>query len=224
MPALSHLSFSDWIEHAFSHEIRLHGNPWFFDLDADWWDPEPEEAVRYITRLFTDAPEALEWFSDDQIAQGFTYLMNTMASGDNGWFYSQTVPEQARWECVEAMQPLFRELFAPRCQPLLSHLSETEPVSLNGVVYMWFDVLPSFALPDDPAFDRLNLALVRTMGVILDLDSLACQESALHGLGHWHRFHAQAVERMIDQYLASGAAARGELLTYARAARCGCVQ
>lgn len=224
MPALTNLSFADWIEHAFSHEIRPHGNAWFFDPDPDWWDPDPAQAVAYVTRLFTEAPAALEWFSDDQIAQGLTYLMNTMASGDNGWFYSRTVPEQARRECIAAMQALFRDIFAPRCKPLLSNLSEAGASSLNGVAYMWFDVLPSFALPDDPAFERLNLDLVRTMEAILALDSAACQESALHGVGHWHRLQPQAVEQAIDRYLARGTAARPELSAYAAAARCGCVQ
>lgn len=224
MPALTNLSFPDWIEHAFGREVRLHGNPWFFDPDPDWWDPKPEEAVSYITRLLIDAPSALEWFSHDQIAQGFTYLMNTSASGDSGWFHAQTVPEDARRDCIMAMLPLFENLFAPLCKPILSSIDTAEASSLNTIVYMWFDVLPSFALRDDPAFDRLNLDLIHTMGGILQLDSVACQESALHGLGHWHSVQPEAVEAIVDEFLACGTSARPELLDYAAAARCGCVQ
>jgi hypothetical protein len=38
---------------------------------------------------------------------------------------------------------------------------------------------------------------------ILGLGSLACQESALHGLGHWQRQHATEVARIIDAFVLS---------------------
>jgi hypothetical protein len=92
MVRLGELSFEEWIEHAFSHEVRLQRNAWFFDPDADWWNPEPREAVAYLTRLFENPDEHLHWFSDAQIAQGFTYLVSTSASGDSGWLCSREVP------------------------------------------------------------------------------------------------------------------------------------
>ena len=69
----------------------------------------------------------------------------------------------------------------------------------------------------------LQLAALETMAEILQFDSIACQESALHGLGHWHRMFPQAVESAIDEYISLHPEARPELLTYARSARCGCV-
>ncbi|MEZ5351956.1 MAG: hypothetical protein R2762_04915 [Bryobacteraceae bacterium] len=61
---------------------------------------------------------------------------------------------------------------------------------------------------------------------ILSIAHEACQESALHGLGHWHHHHPAAVEAAVDEYLngQNGASAPPELRDYARAARCGCVQ
>jgi hypothetical protein len=41
-----------------------------------------------------------------------------------------------------------------------------------------------------------------TMATVLDLESLACTESALHGLGHWHRAYPERVEGLIDGFLA----------------------
>jgi hypothetical protein len=61
------LSFDDWIEHVFSHEVRFRRPQWFFDIDADWWNPEPE-AVAYLTRLFENPEEPLYWLTDAQIA------------------------------------------------------------------------------------------------------------------------------------------------------------
>src|SRR3954462_7361756 len=112
---LTNLSFQEWIEHAFSREVRIQQAAWYFDPNHDWWDPKPVEAVAYLTRLFEDPERSLCWFSDDQIAQGLTYLVGTSASGDNGWLSAIEVPVEARVRCVEAIGKLFVRLFAPRC-------------------------------------------------------------------------------------------------------------
>jgi hypothetical protein len=119
---LTNLSFEEWIEHAFSREVHIQQAAWYFDPNQDWWDPKPVEAVAYLTRLFEDPERTLCWFSDDQIAQGLTYLVGTSASGDNGWLSAMEVPVEARVRCVEAIGKLFDRLFAPRCTPHLSHL------------------------------------------------------------------------------------------------------
>ena len=62
-----------------------------------------------------------------------------------------------------------------------------------------------------------------TMEHILGLGSLACQESALHGLGHWQRQHASEVARIIDAFVLSHTELDPRLLAYANATRCGCI-
>lgn len=220
---LTDLSFDEWIEHAFSHEVRFKQAAWFFDPDCDWWDPKPAEAVAYLTRLFEESVAALRWFSDSQIAQGLTYLVSTSASGDNGWLYSTDVPVKDRVRCVEAVATLFGQLFVHRCTPHLSHLSEKEAGALNGVCYMWWDEFPCIALPGDPHLSLLHDSALRTMERILNLGSLACQESALHGLGHWQHTHASQVAVIIDGFLAARPELDPPVVIYARSARCGCV-
>jgi hypothetical protein len=220
---LTSLSFEEWIEHAFSHEVRIQQAAWHFDPDEDWWDPKPMEAVAYLTRLFEDREGSLHWFSDDQIAQGLTYLVGTSASGDNGWLSAIEVPVEARVRCVEAIGKLFDPLFAPRCTLHLSHLCEVAAGTLNCVCNMWWDEFPCIALPRDPNLRRLSGTALTTMEQILGLASLACQESALHGLGHWQGQHAGDVARIIDRFVASHAELDPRLLAYASAARCGCV-
>jgi hypothetical protein len=224
VPAVVDLSYEDWIEHAFSHEVRRHGNPWFFDDDPPWWHPTPAVAVAYLTRLFFSSEASLAFFSDAQIAQGLTYLVSTSASGDSGWLYSRTVPVAARLACVEAIHELFANLFAPRCAPALGHLSEPgAEAPLNIVCYMWWDEFPCLALPDDADHRSLHEAALSVMRRILHLDSIACQEAALHGLGHWARGHPSLVGSVVDEFLVAHPAARSQLITYARSARCGCV-
>ena len=56
----------------------------------------------------------MEGFADRQIVQGLTYLVNTMASGDRGWFCSTEVPVKERIRSVEAAVPFFERLFKQR--------------------------------------------------------------------------------------------------------------
>jgi hypothetical protein len=217
------LSFDEWIEHAFSHEVRFQRLAWFFDADHDWWDPQPVEAVAYLTRLFEQPLASLERFSDGQIAQGLTYLVSTSASGDRGWLCSNKVPVSHRVRCIEAIASLFNQLFDQRCTPHLSHLSETGAGALNTVCYMWWKEFPCIALPDDPHFDVLHDSALRTMERILHLASLPCPESALHGLGHWYRSYPIQTTAIIDRFLAARPDLDPRLMTYARSARCGCV-
>ena len=216
-------SFEEWIEHVFSHEVRLHGNAWFFDIDAPWIDPPHGDAVAYVTQLFRDPEGPLAAFSDAEIAQGLTYLISTSASGDRGWFYDRKIPAPARIDFLMSNASLFTKLFARRCEPKLGHLSEEGDQPLNQRCYMWWDDFPCVALDDDPDRDAISRATLEVMRTILALDSVACQESALHGLGHAARSSPREVERIIDSYLANAATRRPELVAYARAARGGCV-
>src|SRR5437588_12817163 len=92
----------------------------FLIMTANWWNPEPAIAVAYLTRLFERPEPALRWYSDNQIAQGLTYLVRTSARGDNGWLHSTDVPIADRVRCVEAVASLFKQLFVARCTPHLS--------------------------------------------------------------------------------------------------------
>ena len=220
---LTDLDYDDWLEHAFGHEVRLQQAAWFFDRDCDWWDPEPAVALAYLTRLFEDPEPSFRWYSDSQIAQGLTYLVNTSASGDNGWFSSTDVPIESRVRCVEAIALFFAQLFLPRCSPHLSHLSEADAGPLNGVCYMWWDDFPCLALAGDPNRPMMQEAALCTMARILVFQSPACQESALHGLGHWQRDHDRQVCAIIDGFLAANPDIDPRLIGYANAARHGCV-
>ena len=81
---------------------------------------------------------------------------------------------------------------------------------------------PRWALPGQMA-DAAVLALLRDN---LTMDSLACQESALHGLGHWSllvTYYQAQVRKIIDGYLA-GLPEGAALRAYARAAAVGLLQ
>jgi len=86
---------------------------------------------------------------------------------------------------------------------------------------MWWDEFPCIALAGDPDLPQLHNAALGTMETILGLESLACQESVLHGLGHWQSQYPTEVAAIIDRFLARQPNDR--IVNYANAARCGCV-
>jgi hypothetical protein len=220
---LTDLSYEDWIEHVFSHEVRKYQVAWYFDLDAPWWDGGPAISIAYLTRFFEDPEPALTYFADSQIAQGLHYLIDTGAGGTVLALTERTVPLSERLRCLSAIGTLFEQIFARRCTAKLSHLDETGASPLNGVCYMWWDIFPVGGPIDDPEAAAIDDTILSVMEGTLALPCPACQESALHGLGHWQRRHPERVATAVDRFLSRQGDLRPELAAYARVARSGCV-
>jgi hypothetical protein len=215
-------SFEVWVRHLFDHPAG--GPQWFADPDAPYWVGPADVTVAWVTRLFDDPLPPLEPYSDAQLGQGFWYLVSNGASDCMFALLDGSVPLDDRVRCLRATTTLFRRFFAARCAPRLSHLDEPGCGPLETTCYMWWDLLPISGAPGDPgrvAFDR---AALDVMADILAVDAVACQESALHGLGHWRSAYPDAVAAIVDRFLATQTGARPELLAYARSARAGCVQ
>ncbi|MBM3482726.1 MAG: hypothetical protein FJX66_05450 [Alphaproteobacteria bacterium] len=225
MAGLKNISFDAWVEHSFGHEVPLHGPAWHFDLDSVLWQGEPAETVAHITRLFEDPEPALAYFSDAQIAQGLDYIINNAAGDLLASIREPALPLEARLRCARSISTVYDRLFAPRCTPHLSHLNKGDMAvgPLNGVCYMWWDTVPGLATPDDPNHKAMDDAMLDVMRHALTLDSIACQESALHGLGHWAFHHKAAVAPIVDAYLKARPGLSPELIAYAKAAKSGCV-
>jgi len=216
------LAFDDWVRFLFDHPAP--GPEWYWEPDAPYWTGPADLTIEYVTRLFEAPVAALAPYTDAQLNRGFWYLLSNGLSDCMIALNDATVPVDARVRCVRSFVPVFRTFLTPRCTPHLSHLDEPGAAALNGACYMWWDILPFMATPDDASGRTLGAAALETMREILAIDAIACQESALHGLGHWQRRWPVEVVRIVDAFLARSATARPELLAYARAARSGCVQ
>jgi len=191
------------------------GNPGSSDLAT----------LDYITRTFEDPLRALAPFADGEIGAGLWSL----GSGGEGLHTvsDPKLPWDLRRRCIQTFVTLFRDLFQTRCTSTLSHLerpgADVPPSSqLNSACYMWWDFDCWVASRTPLAANPLDEAFLDSMQSILAIPHLACQESALHGLGHWHWAHPEAVEAAVDRYLAGSSPE--PLRRYALAARCGCVQ
>jgi hypothetical protein len=143
--------------------------------------------------------------------------------------YRKHFPEPATAELPqEVMGKRIRAWSAER-EPLERELKAVEasatpwdPYPLNSICYMWWDVLPVYGRPDEPEQQAFDETVLNVLERILGLESMACREGALHGLGHWRSYYPERVERTVDRFITS-ARPEGALLEYARQARGGCI-
>jgi hypothetical protein len=88
---------------------------------------------------------------------------------------------------------------------------------------MWWDSIPIAGHPDDPAREQMDETILWVMNATLQLDSIACRESVLHGLGHWHLHYPKQVEGIIQNFLQRNQVLPDNLRTYALSALKGCI-
>jgi hypothetical protein len=77
--------------------------------------------------------------------------------------------------------------------------------------------------PAIPILPMMQETALRTMSRILGFKSLACQESALHGFGHWQGKHDRQASAIIDGFLDANPTIDTRLISYANSAHRGCV-
>jgi len=213
------VSFEQWLDETFGRAVSGEWYPQFVPAD-DWPDPLSDHLlVGYLTRLFEHSGDALRYYSDRQIAAGLWEL----GPGDAHCVYNPELEIVARERLIGSVAAFFRDFFDRRCLPKLSHLDKEQTEPLNGICYMWWEVITWGWAKDDPDADRLRSKDLDVMKAVLRLPNPACRESALHGLGHMVRHSNRAIE-IIDRFLADFADLDPTLLDYARAARTGCIQ
>jgi hypothetical protein len=216
------LSLPNWIAHVFDHPVADQtGDRWYHSLDSaewddghDWYD-SPERSCERIASTFERSGELLANFSDEQLEQGLWYLVDNGNSDFMFALIDPAAPASVRLRALRSFLPLFEQVMAVRCSPHLSYMDETETNALNGICYMWWDVLPIHDRADQPEraeFDAEVLAVLRRQ---LAVPHDAVRESALHGLNHWRSGYRSQVREIVDQFLHHTPGIRRELGIYA---------
>jgi hypothetical protein len=219
----TNLTFEEWLIYVFDRPVDDSRLEWYWDSEADWWHGGNVQIIEFMTQAFENAEALFEPYSDAQLKQGLWFIASNGCSDYMFALLDPGVPWSARERCVRSIHNLFEACFAKRCTPHLSHLDEPGASRLNAVCYMWWDLLPIAAQSNDPDHAGLDREILGVMESTLRLDSVACQESALHGLGHWQHDYPQRVGELIDTFLQSQKNLREELRTYAKSAARGCV-
>jgi len=213
------VSFEQWLDETFGRAVSGEWYPQFVPAD-EWPDPVADHLlVDHLTRLFEQPDDALRYYSDKQIAAGLWEL----GPGDAHCVYNPEIAIEARERLIRSVATFFRDFFDVRCIPKLSHLDKVETEPLNGICYMWWEVITWGWAKDDPDAERLKTADLDVMEAVLRLPNPACKESALHGLGHMVRHSDRALE-IIERFLSSATDLDAALIQYAEAARSGCIQ
>jgi hypothetical protein len=225
MTLISDLTFEEWVQYVFDHPAEEMA--WHWDIDAD--DLSVDEShtitVAYLTQLFKTSGKALLPFTDAQVDQGLNYLASNACSNHMYALLDEAVPWSDRQRCIRSMLILFEDCFARRCTPTLAHCNEPGSSPINGVCYMWFDIIPINSYDPKPEQAGVEQEFLNLMESMLKIDHDACRESALHGLGHWHERHTEKrVTSIIDTFLRRNPFLRAELKEYAQYARLGRVQ
>ncbi len=209
---LTDLSFAEWIRYIFDHPVTEPA--WYWDADANCAELEPQHVITHATKLFQNSVELLTPYTDAQTNQGLWFLVGECTSP----LYALTeisIPLEQRVQCIRSMSTVFEEFFAVRCTPHLSHLDEAGAGALNPVCYMWWDILPLVGQPEDTARREIDEACLSVMETTLQLPSVACQESALHGLGHWGHSYQHQCQSIITAFVDHHRNLRPELKRYA---------
>ena len=212
------MNVTAWIGAIFDHPVT--DPAWYWDDDASVPDDDSLVNVRMLRALYDDAPHLLAAYSDAQVDQGLWLVTSGAASIFSASLTDTSLPWPERRLAFNAMPHLFERFFAHRCSEHLLHIDEPGANPINGSCYMWWDILPIWPEEAAPPTDS-DLLCIDVMARTLRLESIACRESALHGLGHWTLKLPHLTQPIIDAFVQHTPNLRPELLEYARRARIG---
>src|SRR5690242_17678467 len=201
-----------WLSHIFGQSLEDKTNPEAAGLAAE---VPPADALGLVTRIFSNCGNFLTPFTDNQVAEGLVFIG---AAGQSDWMdylYDPAIERRVRYDCIRSIETLYRDCFARRCEDIDLDGSNDNP--LNSVCFMWWDRFPSGGSSPGSDAERpaVDEELIGVMARALQIEHAACQESALHGLGHWTSSSDDRVKRIIDQWLASHPSVPEKLVEYA---------
>jgi hypothetical protein len=207
----TNVPFEKWVRHIFDHAVT--DPAWYWDVDADSVELDPNRLVSYTTQLFSRSTETLSPFTDAQVDQGLWLFVG--ATAELHVLLDTTLPLDDRVCCIDSIATLFKDCFAQRCTAHLSHIDEPGAGPMNSICYMWWDIFPFTGHPEDASQKQIDDACLAVMQKTLEIHSMACQESALHGLGHWVPSYGDRCRKIIASFVQKHPELRSELRDYA---------
>lgn len=216
--------FDKWIDFVFNHPVT--DPSWFIKMDYKELDELEERydnhiTLKYFTDLMLDPIEVLDKFSNEQVDEGFWFLFYSFGNRtyDQDYNPQPLLPHQERKECIEAMIHLFRSLYAKRCSEIFIDFDEDVDNRLNWSCHMWWDLLrdENILLGEMGEDKDIGYVCIDVIDKILEIEHVACQASAIHGLGHFMEFYPDKVKPILDDYL-SKPISQDDLRIYAEAA------
>jgi hypothetical protein len=205
--------YEKWLKFVFDRPVTR--PQWFFQIDHDPFAATEDQLVDLIGETFRRSGTDLLPFSDAQVDDGLNYILFNAGSNTIFSICQKGVALEKRVDTVLNMKILYRDCYAKRCAPVLSHLDEAGSNALNHTCYMLWDASP---------LRSWKSVVLDVMQAALYLPNIACAESALHGLGHRAHQDRSAVSEIVDTFIRKSPGLRPELRAYALSAKHGNVQ
>lgn len=218
-------TFESWIHYTFEMRLIEDSPPYDWNKDIEWYDFDfnKQLEMEYIARLFASPVESTKNYSAEQTKVGLRYLITEM-DGDLYELFNQDISLELRIQVVKDMYTVFEQLFAPRCTPKLCQYAKSGSLNpLNSICFMWWDIIMLYGKSGEPHREIFDSYCIDVMEQTLRLESIACQEAALHGLGHWNHAYPERIKKIIEDFLERTPDIDPDLHEYALAAHYGMV-
>ena len=201
------MSYLEWLDFVFQHPLAAEGEEnWYWNDDWEYRISNNAIVLDRLTHLFLNSGILVERYREEQLEQGFWFLMGPAGFSDIAW--DEKIDLERRVNFVRSHLALFRDTFS-------SH-------PLDTIVYMWWDLFESGYYGENRTIDAddeaIQEAILWTLGEILGLQPAPCVGSALHGLNHL--YHPRVPE-FIDYFLATKPDLDEEMISYALLCRQG---
>jgi hypothetical protein len=176
-------SFDEWIDLVFDHEpAQSISQAWYWDNDLYFYGSK-EHFVENCIKLFKNPEFLLERFTAEQLDEGFFGFILGPVNGMESWLCDKAESPELRREFIMSSVSVFEKLFTKN--------------PLESSCFMWWDSLRNFQDDKDP---KTAEWMFEALSQILKIDSLDCQKSALHGLGH---LEPEGKKKLIEDFLAN---------------------
>jgi len=204
---LSTLTYEAWLDLIFQHPVRVEEETnWYWEDEWEYKISDNQIVFGYLSKLFFDSRILVERYRDEQLEQGFWFLLGP--AGFSDVFWDQNIDRERRTAAIRSQAILFKELFAEH--------------PLDTSVNMWWDLFENGYYCDHQPVDdddaAIQEAILWTLGDILGMPEWHCVGSALHGLNHLHH---PRVPEFIDYFLATKQGLDEEWIAYALLCREG---
>lgn len=194
-----HPAYDQWLTHVFAHDVTT--PQWHFTDTYTPFDGTDADYAELLTLTFTRSGTDLARYSDAQVDQGLWYLASPSSSDYLFALRNGQAPLAQKLQGIHSILHLYRDCFAARCTPTLSHLDEPDSSPLNGIAYMFWDICALSCLYDAPDKAALEDAVFTVLAETLKIPHRACIEGGLHGLGEMVHEYPERVHPIIDAYL-----------------------
>lgn len=201
--------YAEWLAYLFDREVT--DPAWYHSMSpgaAVEFEAEPIVIAELFIHTMRNCMRDLARYSDSQVKLGIQHIICCTCGNVAYTLSTKATPKPLRADVVDSISTLYADCFTPRCAPVLGHLDEPGHNPINSVCYMFWDI--------SPFLSGNRATVLSVLESALNSPNRACQESALHGLGHLRQLSDSADDTtdLIDAYIRKQRPS-GPLRTYA---------